>query len=212
MPQGHHHGSRIVPGSRNIGVSRPRLGSRPWCLTCHGCGWRDLSTLALLAAGLVGVEGLRRSSRPIHEEPIAALVEDLAASLGIARRVAVGVCDRIAAPVLVGIVKPMILLPPAALGGWGARSGRDGATARIGPSAEVGQPREPGPAGRGIAAGLRPGDVVAVVLGAFGEGVVLRSARSIAWGVRGRMRKCSSRWRRRGGGSAPRWPWPTGRC
>ncbi len=28
------------------------------------------------------------------------------------------ICDRIAAPVLVGIVRPMILLPPAALGGW----------------------------------------------------------------------------------------------
>ncbi|WP_435009096.1 M56 family metallopeptidase [Tundrisphaera lichenicola] len=79
----------------------------------------SLSTLALLATGLVGVDGLRRSSRPIHEGPIAALVDELAASLGIAQRVAVRVCDRIAAPVLVGIVKPMILLPPAALGGWG---------------------------------------------------------------------------------------------
>ena len=28
------------------------------------------------------------------------------------------ICDRIAAPVLVGVVRPMILLPPAALGGW----------------------------------------------------------------------------------------------
>ena len=79
----------------------------------------SLSTLLLLATGLVGVEGLRRSSRLIHEGPIAALASNLAESLGIARRVAVGVCDRIASPVLVGIVRPMILLPPAALCGWG---------------------------------------------------------------------------------------------
>ena len=36
----------------------------------------------------------------------------------IGRRVTVAVCERIAAPVLVGIVRPIILLPPAALTGW----------------------------------------------------------------------------------------------
>ena len=33
-------------------------------------------------------------------------------------RVTVAVCDRIAAPVLIGILRPIILLPPAALTGW----------------------------------------------------------------------------------------------
>ena len=42
----------------------------------------------------------------------------LADSLGIARDVSVGICDRLAMPVLIGIVRPLILLPPAALGGW----------------------------------------------------------------------------------------------
>ena len=42
----------------------------------------------------------------------------LADSLGIARRVSVGICDRLVMPVLVGIVRPLILLPPAALNGW----------------------------------------------------------------------------------------------
>ena len=32
---------------------------------------------------------------------------------------AVAVCDRVATPVLVGIVRPLILLPAAAMGGWG---------------------------------------------------------------------------------------------
>ena len=42
----------------------------------------------------------------------------LADSLGVARRVGVAICDRIAAPLLIGVIRPMILLPPAALGGW----------------------------------------------------------------------------------------------
>ena len=44
--------------------------------------------------------------------------DGLAAALGIARRVGVGVCDRVAAPLLVGIVRPLILFPAAALAGW----------------------------------------------------------------------------------------------
>jgi hypothetical protein len=36
----------------------------------------------------------------------------------ISRRVAIGVCDQLAAPVLIGILRPVILLPTAALNGW----------------------------------------------------------------------------------------------
>jgi hypothetical protein len=78
----------------------------------------SMATLALIATGLIGVEGLRRSSRRLESDAIARRCRVLAASLGVARRVGVAVCDRIAAPVLVGIVRPMILLPPAALGCW----------------------------------------------------------------------------------------------
>ncbi|MHB1556467.1 MAG: M56 family metallopeptidase [Isosphaeraceae bacterium] len=78
----------------------------------------SLATLALVATGLVGVDRLRRSSRPLEADAIAARCRALAASLGIARRVGVAICDRIATPVLIGVVRPMILLPPAALCGW----------------------------------------------------------------------------------------------
>ncbi|WP_435021787.1 M56 family metallopeptidase [Tundrisphaera sp. TA3] len=121
---------QAAPGAPQRPAARPRTPGRhevevrsrvevlvpylPW-LWISGSS----ATLLLLATGLVGVEGLRRSSRPIHEGPIAELVDKLAGSLGIAGRVAVGVCDRLASPVLVGIVRPMILLPPAALCGWG---------------------------------------------------------------------------------------------
>ena len=39
-------------------------------------------------------------------------------ALRVSRNIGVAICDRIAAPVLVGIVRPLILLPPAALSGW----------------------------------------------------------------------------------------------
>ena len=78
----------------------------------------SLATLSLLAAGLIGVEGLRRSSRPVPPGEVAALGRRLASSLGLAHEVAIAVCDRLASPVLIGVVRPMILLPPAALGGW----------------------------------------------------------------------------------------------
>jgi len=78
----------------------------------------SLSTLAMLATGLIGVEQLRRSSRLVESGDLPRRCRALAGSLGIARRVGVGVCDRLAVPVLMGIVRPLILLPPAALSGW----------------------------------------------------------------------------------------------
>ena len=75
-------------------------------------------TFALTATGLVGTRRLHRASRQIVEGPIADSLAALKASLKISRDVAVAVCDRIAAPVLIGIVRPMILLPPAALTGY----------------------------------------------------------------------------------------------
>ncbi len=76
------------------------------------------ATFALLALGIVGTRRLRRASRPLNDGPITALSQSLASSLKITRRVTIAVCDRVATPVLVGIVRPIILLPPAALTGW----------------------------------------------------------------------------------------------
>jgi beta-lactamase regulating signal transducer with metallopeptidase domain len=78
----------------------------------------SLSTLVMLATGLIGVEQMRRSSRLVEGGDIARRCRALADSLRIARRVSVGICDRLAMPVLIGIVRQLILLPPAALSGW----------------------------------------------------------------------------------------------
>jgi beta-lactamase regulating signal transducer with metallopeptidase domain len=72
----------------------------------------------LLVTGVVGSRRLRRASRLVDEGPIAEMLGRLVESLHVTRRVTVAVCERIAAPVLIGIVRPMILLPPSALTGW----------------------------------------------------------------------------------------------
>ncbi len=76
------------------------------------------ATLLLLSAGWIGVERLRRSSVPIDSGPISELCRRLSATIGLSIHVGVAVCDRLASPVLIGLVRPLILLPPAALSGW----------------------------------------------------------------------------------------------
>lgn len=75
-------------------------------------------TFALVITGVVGTRRLNRASHTLREGPIPALLSQLTESLRIGRRVTVSICDRIAAPVLIGILRPVILLPPAALTGW----------------------------------------------------------------------------------------------
>jgi beta-lactamase regulating signal transducer with metallopeptidase domain len=75
-------------------------------------------TVILLATGLVGVERLRRSSQLAESGDLPRRCRALADSVGIVRHVSVGFCDRLAMPVLIGIFRPLILLPPAALSGW----------------------------------------------------------------------------------------------
>lgn len=92
---------------------QPVVALLPWFWMAGSC-----LTLLSLAAGLIGVERLRRSSRRIAGSAIEERCRMLAASLKIARRVSVGVCDRLAGPILIGVIRPLILLPSAALTGW----------------------------------------------------------------------------------------------
>jgi beta-lactamase regulating signal transducer with metallopeptidase domain len=78
----------------------------------------SFSTFIAIVTGLIGVEQLRRQSRLVESGDLPRRCRALADSLGIARRFSVGICDRLATPVLIGIVRPLILLPPIALSGW----------------------------------------------------------------------------------------------
>jgi len=75
-------------------------------------------TFFLLATGLIGAERLRRTSQIVTEGPVHAAAEQLRAALNVGRNVTVAICDRLTTPLLVGVVRPLILLPPAALTGW----------------------------------------------------------------------------------------------
>jgi beta-lactamase regulating signal transducer with metallopeptidase domain/protein involved in polysaccharide export with SLBB domain len=75
-------------------------------------------TFLLLAAGLVGSRRLTRSGLLLVEGRVAEACARLRSALRVSRRVAVAAVEGLAQPVLVGIVKPTILLPAAALNGW----------------------------------------------------------------------------------------------
>ncbi|WP_422924581.1 M56 family metallopeptidase [Singulisphaera sp. PoT] len=100
-----------VPGS--TGRLNLLLRTLPWI-------WLVGSTLSLslLGTGLIGLGGLRRSSRPIDSGPIAERCRALAQALDLAGSIGVGVCDRLAVPLLIGIFRPLILLPPDAATRW----------------------------------------------------------------------------------------------
>jgi len=84
----------------------------PWFWLCGSfvtaLGWM---------AGLASTEGLRRRCRPLDDGEIVAACRAAARTLGVARRVAVAITDRVASPAVLGIVRPMVLLPSAILVG-----------------------------------------------------------------------------------------------
>jgi beta-lactamase regulating signal transducer with metallopeptidase domain len=75
--------------------------------------------LAWTVVGLAGADRLRKHSWPVEDPRIDCLCNRLVHSMEITRRVSVRFCGRIAAPVLVGLVRPVILLPSGLLGSLG---------------------------------------------------------------------------------------------
>ena len=74
--------------------------------------------LARLALALQGGRRLRLAATPISEGPITELVRRQAIQLGLKTAPLVAWCGRISVPVVVGIVRPMILLPTALATGF----------------------------------------------------------------------------------------------
>ncbi len=75
-------------------------------------------TFLLLATGLIGSNRLRQQCTLLTEGPVFEACERLRTTLAVSQRVGIAINERIATPLLIGIVRPLILLPPAALTGW----------------------------------------------------------------------------------------------
>lgn len=75
-------------------------------------------TFLFLTTGLIGSQRLRKQSNLLAEGPIYDACTRLRSTLAISQRVGIAISERITSPLLIGIVRPVILLPPAALTGW----------------------------------------------------------------------------------------------
>jgi len=74
-------------------------------------------SLLLVSCGFAGACRLRRSSQVLQAPWIVELADQLSRALNLGRDVAVGINEKVASPALIGVIKPMILLPPALIGG-----------------------------------------------------------------------------------------------
>lgn len=74
-------------------------------------------TLFGLGLGIGGTSRLRRQSLMLENGWVANLCFELRRSLRLSRPVVLALNDRVVSPILIGVFKPMILLPPALLAG-----------------------------------------------------------------------------------------------
>lgn len=77
--------------------------------------------LARLAMGLHGGHRLRRQAAPVEEPAMLEILRQQAQRLGLRVTPVLAYCRRIAVPTVVGIIKPVVLLPAALAGGLTAR-------------------------------------------------------------------------------------------
>ncbi|MCG8651739.1 MAG: M56 family metallopeptidase [Pirellulales bacterium] len=69
--------------------------------------------LARFGISILGSGRLRRTRQPIDDPKLRSLIEQQSARLGLRRLPLVAICRRVSVPMVVGIIKPVILLPPA---------------------------------------------------------------------------------------------------
>jgi beta-lactamase regulating signal transducer with metallopeptidase domain len=72
---------------------------------------------ALFGTGIIGTFRLRLGSRPASEAGVHAMFAQLQEAMRISRRVTLTISDQVASPIVIGVLRPMIVLPPALLTG-----------------------------------------------------------------------------------------------
>lgn len=75
-------------------------------------------TMAWLSVGLIGVGRIRRGATRLTTGPLVDRCRELAGILRVSRTVGLAVSARVASPMLVGLIRPTILLPASAITGW----------------------------------------------------------------------------------------------
>jgi|GEM_PF-1463156 len=76
------------------------------------------STFLFLAFGVAGAQRLRRQTILISRGELLERFQRLANEMGIKRTVRLGTLDRLNGPILIGIARPLIVLPASVLLGW----------------------------------------------------------------------------------------------
>lgn len=104
---------RWLPPAISGGIWSKVLSALPWFWLVGAGG-----ILGGTALGVCGAHRLRRECRIETSGPLADCCRRLSRSLLLSQQVAVGVCDRIGLPILIGVARPLILLPAAAVSGW----------------------------------------------------------------------------------------------
>jgi beta-lactamase regulating signal transducer with metallopeptidase domain len=111
-----HRSPAIVAQSQPV---TPQTALQRWTFEtiAHALPWLWLAgaplTFALLASGVLGVERLKRSAQLLTTGPVREACDRLTLALRVSQRTVVAISDAVAQPVLVGIVRPLILLPAA---------------------------------------------------------------------------------------------------
>jgi beta-lactamase regulating signal transducer with metallopeptidase domain/HEAT repeat protein len=100
----------------------PRVIGRCYVLALDVLPWIWVCGFPLASAwilfGVTGAERLRRRCRPLENEEWLALCRRLVQELGLRVPVQFAVCDRLAVPLLIGILRPLVLLPASAVSGY----------------------------------------------------------------------------------------------
>jgi beta-lactamase regulating signal transducer with metallopeptidase domain len=74
-----------------------------------------LAMLSRLSVSIVGSSRLRRDVRPLDDQNLLRALGQQAARLGLKQIPVVALCRQVRVPVVVGVLKPLVLLPPAML-------------------------------------------------------------------------------------------------
>jgi len=116
-PAGNHVKDTVPAGAYSPAAGK--IDNSPIWATCLVIVWMAGAVLTLMrvALSLRGAAECRRLAQPVAGQGIEEVVQELRSKLGIGRAVAVAICGKVTSPAVIGIIVPIILLPPAALTG-----------------------------------------------------------------------------------------------